>query len=79
MYANSLIIQPTFKIILDKSWPKKDIYIILKFLITLNSVQKYYPIGMDLSVSDFQRIQNNSVRKEQRFFVEKNYFNKYVL
>ena len=37
----------------------------------INRVQKYYPIGLDLSEKDFGRIQNSSVRKELRLLKNK--------
>jgi integrase len=63
--------QPTFKIILDKRRSKKDGLYPVKIRVTLNRVQKYYPIGMDISDSDFERIQNSSVRKELRILKSK--------
>jgi len=63
--------QPTFKIILDKRRPKKDGLYPVKIRVTLNRIQKYYPVGMDLIESDFDRIQNSSVRKELRIHKNK--------
>ena len=63
--------QPTFRIILDTRRPKKDHLYPVKIRVTLNRIQKYYPIGMDLSESDFERIQNSSVRKELRIHKNK--------
>ena len=71
LYANTSIMQPTFKIILDKRRSKKDDLYPVKIRVTLNRVQKYYPIGMDISESDFERIQNSSVRKELRILKNK--------
>lgn len=36
----------------------------VKVRVTLNRVQKYYSIGLDLTISDFERTQNGSVRKD---------------
>ena len=63
--------QPTFKIVLDKRRPKKDHVFPVKIRVTLNRIQKYYPIGIDLHESDFERIQNSSVRKELRILKNK--------
>jgi integrase/recombinase XerD len=63
--------QPTYKIILDKRRPKKDGLYPVKIRVTLNRIQKYYPIGIDLIESDFERIQNSSVRKELRVIKNK--------
>ena len=63
--------QATFKIILDKRRLKKDGLYPVKIRVTLNRVQKYYPIGMDLTDTDFNRIQNSSVRSELRVLKNK--------
>lgn len=65
------IMQPTFKIILDKRRSKKDGLYPVKIRVTLNRIQKYYPMGIDLVESDFERIQNSSVRKELRVIKNK--------
>jgi integrase len=57
---------PNFKIILDLRRPKNSGLYPVKIRVTLNRVQKYYPIGMDITVDDFDRIQNGSVRNELR-------------
>ena len=57
---------PNFKIILDLRRPKNSGLYPVKIRVTLNRVQKYYPIGMDITVDDFNRIQNGSVRNELR-------------
>jgi len=71
LYANFVTMQPTFKIVLDKRRPKKEGLYPVKIRVTLNRVQKYYPIGMNLIESDFERIQNSSVRKELRVLKSK--------
>ena len=60
------IMYPNFKIILDLRRPKNSGLYPVKIRVTLNRVQKYYPIGMDITVDDFNRIQNGSVRNELR-------------
>jgi integrase/recombinase XerD len=60
------IMHPNFKIILDLRRPKNSGLYPVKIRVTLNRVQKYYPIGMDITVDDFDRIQNGSVRNELR-------------
>ncbi len=65
------IMYPNYKIILDLRRPKKSGLFPVKVRVTLNRVQKYYPIGLDLCTSDFERIQNGSVRKELRIYKNK--------
>ena len=55
---------PNHKIILDLRRPKNNGLFPVKVRVTLNRVQKYYSIGLDLTISDFERTQNGSVRKE---------------
>jgi hypothetical protein len=62
---------PNYKTILDLRRPKKSGLFPVKIRVTLNRNQKYYPIGVDLSKSDFERIQNSSVRKELRVLKDK--------
>jgi integrase len=62
---------PNYKIILDLRRPKTNGLFPVKVRVTLNRVQKYYPIGLDLSEKDFGRIQNSSVRKELRLLKNK--------
>ena len=52
---------PNYRTILDHRRPKNNGLFPVKIRVTLNRVQKYYPIGLDLTVSDFERIQNSSV------------------
>ena len=62
---------PNYKIILDLRRPKTSGLFPVKVRVTLNRVQKYYPIGLDLSEKDFGRVQNSSVRKELRLLKNK--------
>ena len=62
---------PNYKIILDLRRTKKNGLYPVKIRLTQNRIQKYYPIGIDLSASDFERIQNGSVRRELRILKEK--------
>lgn len=62
---------PNYKTILDLRRPKKSGLFPVKIRVTLNRVQKYYPIGIDLSEPDFDRIQNSSVRKDLRVLKDK--------
>jgi hypothetical protein len=62
---------PNYKIILDLRRPKTNGLFPVKVRVTLNRVQKYYPVGLDLSEKDFGRIQNSSVRKELRLLKNK--------
>lgn len=55
---------PNHKIILDLRRPKNNCLFPVKVRVTFNRVQKYYSIGLDLTISDFERTQNGSVRKE---------------
>ncbi len=75
MYANCMqilsIMQPHYKIVLDQRRVKKDNLFPVKIRITLNRVQKYYPIGIDLDPDDFERIINGSIRKELRNIKDK--------
>ena len=54
------------KLILDKRRPKKNGLFPVKIRITSSRIQKYYPVGIDLTESDFERIKNGTVRKELR-------------
>ena len=60
------IMLPNFKIVLDIRRPKNSSLYPVKIRVTLNRVQKYYPIGIDVTEGDFDRIQNGSVRGELR-------------
>ena len=62
---------PNYKIILDLRRTKKNGLYPVKVRLTQNRIQKYYPLGMDLSASDFERIQNGSVRRELRILKDK--------
>ena len=62
---------PNYKTVLDLRRPKKSGLYPVKIRVTLNRVQKYYPIGIDLSEVDFDRIQNSSVRKDLRVLKDK--------
>jgi integrase len=62
---------PNYRIVLDLRRPKNNSLFPVKVRVTLNRVQKYYPIGLDLNVSDFERIQNGSVRNELRIYKNK--------
>ena len=66
MYANFEIMYAHQKLILDKRRPKKENLYPAKIRITHQRIQKYYAAGIDLSEIDFERISNNSVRKELR-------------
>jgi integrase len=55
---------PNYKTVLDLRKAKKSGLFPVKIRVTLNRVQKYYAVGFDLTASDFERIQNGSVRKE---------------
>ena len=65
------IMCPNNKIVLDIRRPKKNGLFPVKLRVILNRVQKYYPIGLDLTTSDFKRIINGSVRKELRIYKNK--------
>ena len=60
------IMYPNFKIILDLRRPKNSGLYPVKIRVTLNRVQKYYAIGLDITEDDFDRAQNGSVRSELR-------------
>ncbi len=62
---------PNHKIILDLRRPKNNGLFPVKIRVTLNRVQKYYSVGLELNTSDFERIQNGSVRKELRVYKNK--------
>ena len=62
---------PNYKIVLDLRRPKNNGLFPVKIRVTLNRVQKYYSIGLDLNISDYDRIQNGSVRKELRIYKNK--------
>ena len=62
---------PNYKIVLDLRRPKNNGLFPVKVRVTLNRVQKYYSIGLDLTTSDFERIQNGSVRKELKALKDK--------
>ncbi len=62
---------PNHKIVLDLRRPKKNGFCPVKIRVTLNRVQKYYPIGFDIDQADFERIQKGSVRKELRVLKDK--------
>jgi integrase/recombinase XerD len=65
------IMYPNYRIVLDLRRPKNNGLFPVKIRVTLNRVQKYYSIGLDLNVSNFDRIQNGSVRKELRIYKNK--------
>ena len=75
MYANCMqilsIMQPHYKIVLDQRRPKKDNRYPVKIQITLNRVQKYYAIGIDLEPANFERVLKGTVRKELRRIKDK--------
>ena len=75
MYANCMqilsIMQPHFKIVLDQRRVKKDNLYPVKIRITLNRVQKYYAIGIDLEPANFDRVLKGTVRKELRKIKDK--------
>jgi hypothetical protein len=54
------------KIVLDQRRAKKDNKYPVKIRVTLNRVQKYYPISIDLTPGSFDRIMQGSVRKDLR-------------
>jgi len=62
---------PNYKVVLDMRRPKKSGLYPVKIRVTLNRVQKYYGIGMDLKPAEFERIQNGSVRKDLKLYKEK--------
>ena len=62
---------PNYKVVLDLRKGKKSGLYPVKVRVTLNRVQKYFSIGLDLSISDFDRVQNGSVRKELKVFKSK--------
>ena len=54
------------KLILDKRRPKKNGLYPLKIRVTFQKAQRYYSVGIDMSELDFERVNNNSVRKDLR-------------
>ncbi|MBT4337021.1 MAG: site-specific integrase, partial [Bacteroidetes bacterium] len=46
---------PHVKLLLDTRYPKKNGLFPVKIRITYNRKQKYYPVGKDLSVADFDK------------------------
>ena len=62
---------PNYKIVLDLRKAKNSGLYPVKVRVTLNRVQKYYSIGLDLSTADFERILSGSVRKELKFLKDK--------
>ncbi len=52
------------KLILDKRRPKRSGLYPLKIRVTFQKSQRYYPVGLDMSEVDFERVNNNSVRRE---------------
>lgn len=52
--------------LLDKRRPKKEGQYPVKVRVTFERKQKYYPVGVDLSQEDFDKISNHSVRKDLR-------------
>lgn len=52
------------KLILDKRRPKKGGLYPLKIRVTFLKTQKYYPVEIDMSEADFERVNNGSTRKE---------------
>lgn len=71
MYANIENHGPNYKTVLDLRKAKKSELYPVKIRVTLNTVQKYYCIGLDLATSDFERIQNGSVWKELKVLKSK--------
>jgi hypothetical protein len=62
---------PKYKVVPVLRKAKKSGLFPVKVRVTLNRVQKYYSIGIDLSVANFERVQNSSVRKNLKVFKEK--------
>lgn len=54
------------KLILDKRRQKKTGLYPLKIRVTFQKAQRYYSVGIDMSELDFERVNNNSVRKDLR-------------
>ena len=52
--------------ILDKRRPKKDGLYPVKIRVTFQQLQRYFPVGVDLTQDDFDRITNHSVKKDLR-------------
>lgn len=62
---------PHHKLILDKRRPKKNDLYPVKIRITYQRKQHYYTSGIDLNEEDFDRVLNQSVRKELRVIKSK--------
>lgn len=62
---------PNYTIVLDLRRPKKSGLFPVKVRVTLNRIQKYYPVGLDLAIEDFERTENGSLRKELRILKNK--------
>jgi integrase len=71
LYANFDFMYAHHKLILDKRRPKRNGLFPVKLRVTYLREQKYYIVGVDLSEEDFERLNNNSVRKELRSSKEK--------
>lgn len=52
--------------ILDKRRPKKDGLYPVKVRVTFERRQRYFPVGVNMTQEDFDRIANHSVRKDLR-------------
>jgi len=52
--------------ILDKRRPKKEGLYPVKVRVTFEQRQRYFPVGVDLTQEDFDKISNHSVRKDLR-------------
>ena len=71
MYANFKIMYAHQRTILDKRRPKSDELYPVKVRVTFERKQKYYPVGVDLSQEEFDKISNHSVRKDLRVAKQK--------
>ena len=66
MYANFKYMYAHHKLIIDKRRPKRNGLFPVKMRVTYLREQKYYIVGVDLSEEDFERLNNNSIRKDLR-------------
>jgi integrase/recombinase XerD len=66
LYANYKTMYAHQRTLLDKRRPKKEGQYPVKVRVTFERQQKYYPVGVDLSQEDFDKISNHSVRKDLR-------------
>ena len=60
-YANFKIMYPHHRTILDKRRPKKDGLFPVKVRVTFQQAQKYFPVGVDLTQEDFDRVMKSPV------------------